>query len=68
MPNIIMMPALMTDADQFAKPTRAEAHSKRVTLEPHRPGSFDPFWSSPLVSEAVKESIPDNEFRIANGY
>ena len=50
MPNIIMKPALMTDADQFAKLTRAEAHSKPFTLEPHRPGPFDPLWSSPLVS------------------
>jgi hypothetical protein len=48
--NVILKPALMTDADQFAKLTRAEAHSKRFTLEPHRPGPFDSLWSSPLVS------------------
>jgi len=31
MPNFIMKPALMTDADQFAKLTPAEAHSTRFT-------------------------------------
>jgi hypothetical protein len=62
MPNIIMKLALMTDADQFTKLTQAEAQSKRFTLEPHRPGSFDSFWSSPLVSLRDFEDVGDPLF------
>jgi hypothetical protein len=55
--NAVLRPALMPDADQFATLAKAEAQSKRFTLQAHRPDPFDPLWSSPPVSLRAFEDV-----------